>query len=58
MLISSKKKQDRKTFSSEKALVKAFGQEQARKIAQRLSEIQAADNLEILRTSRKPEPMS
>jgi plasmid maintenance system killer protein len=50
MLISFKKKQDQKTFSSEKALNKAFGQEQARKIIQRLSEIQAADNLEILRT--------
>jgi proteic killer suppression protein len=50
MLFSFKKKQDQKTFSSEKALIKAFGQEQARKIARRLSEIQAADNLEMLRT--------
>ena len=44
------KKQDQKTFSSDKALIKVFGKEQARKITQRLSEIQAADNLEILRT--------
>ncbi len=50
MIISFKKKQDRKTFSSEKALIKAFGQEQARKITQRLAEIQAADNLDVLRT--------
>jgi len=50
MVFSFKKKKDLKTFSSEKALVKAFGREQARKITQRLAEIQAADNLGILRT--------
>jgi proteic killer suppression protein len=50
MLISFRRKQDQKTFSSEEALIKVFGQEQARKISRRLSEIQAADKLEILRT--------
>jgi plasmid maintenance system killer protein len=50
MLFSFKKKKDLKTFSSEKALITAFGQEQSRKITQRLAEIQAADNLEILHT--------
>jgi len=50
MLISFKKKRDQKTFSSKKALVMAFGPEQACKITLRLSEIQSANNLEILRT--------
>jgi proteic killer suppression protein len=50
MLISFKTTRDQKNFSNKKALVVAFGPEQARKIMLRISEIQAASNLEVLRT--------
>lgn len=49
MLISFKKKKNQKIFSSRKTLIKTFGEEQALKITQRLSEMLAADNLEIMR---------
>jgi plasmid maintenance system killer protein len=50
MLISFKTKKEQNTFSREKTLIVTFGPEQARKIMLRFSEIQASNNLEVLRT--------
>ena len=50
MDISFKSKKLKKELSDRKALVRRYGAEQARKIQQRLFELQAAENLETLRT--------
>lgn len=50
MLILFKSKKLEKTLSDRKALAKHFGLEQARKIQQRMFELQAADNLGILKS--------
>jgi len=50
MIILFRSKKLEKTLSDRKTLVKHFGLEQARKIQQRLFELQAADNLGILKS--------
>jgi proteic killer suppression protein len=50
MIILFKSKKLEKTLSDQKALVRHFGLEQAKNIEQRLLELQAADNLHILRS--------
>jgi len=46
MEIYFKRRRDQELFSSERKLVKKFGQENAEKIQQRLSELAAAESLE------------
>ena len=50
MIISFKNRKLEKNFSDEKALTLRYGAEQAKKIQQRLVALQAAENLDILRT--------
>ena len=50
MVILFKNKKLKKILSDQKALVKHFGPGQAKKIKQRLLELQAAENLHILRS--------
>ena len=50
MDISFKSKKLEKNLSDKKALIRRYGAEQAKKIEQRLVELQAAENLDILRT--------
>jgi plasmid maintenance system killer protein len=50
MDISFKSRKLEKDLSDEKALIRRYGAEQAVKIQQRLFELQAAENLDTLRT--------
>ncbi len=50
MIISFSSRKLEKILSDEKALTRRYGPEQAKKIQQRLVELLAAENLEILRT--------
>jgi len=50
MDISFKNRKLEKDLSDEKALIRRYGSEQAKKIQQRLFELLAAENLETLRT--------
>ncbi len=50
MIITFLNRKLEKEFSSESLLIKRWGYEQARKIKMRLSELAAADNLEVMRT--------
>lgn len=50
MIISFDSKKLEKTLSDEKALTRRYGAEQAKKIRQRMIQLQAAENLETLRT--------
>src|SRR3990172_8640864 len=50
MLLSFQGKKLEKECNDLKALIRRFGPEQAKLIARRLAELEAADNLEILRS--------
>jgi len=50
MIISFSSRKLEKILSDEKALIRRYGPEQARQIQRRLFELQAAENLETLRT--------
>lgn len=50
MLISYKDSKTEKVFCDKKALTRKWGPEQAKVIARRITELEAAENLETLRT--------
>ena len=50
MIISFRNRKLEKDLSDEKALIRRYGAGQAKKIQQRLFELQAAENLDTLRT--------
>jgi plasmid maintenance system killer protein len=50
MVISFRSKKLKKDLSDKKTLMRRYGPEQAKKIQQRLFELQAAENLETMRT--------
>lgn len=50
MILSFKNRKLEKDLSDEKAIIRRWGPEQAKKIEQRMFELRAAENLETLRT--------
>ncbi|NTW59009.1 MAG: killer suppression protein [Nitrospirae bacterium] len=50
MLLSFHTRKLEKECNDQKALIRSYGPEQAKLIARRLAELEAADNLEVMRT--------